>query len=450
MNEVLIEVNSLNKGIVKRSLDYIIACSLIELDIFNYNIEVIKALAVLLRSKLFKRIKNSSYYISGEDTMEIDENAYEALKAEHREIILRAMKETSGVIVESGGKAVDLYYTVCCGGGTANSEDVMGYRLNYLRKVLCRYCGDDFSESIVGVNEIREKVLGKGPLYKDEVDNVFKNVKRDETGRIIEIEVLGRVMSGKEFMRLLELEGNRVFFTEEAIRLKIKGIGGGLGICLKGADSLANQGMSYKDIISYYYTGVKIERINEGNVENYLTGRMIAIDPGHGGDDRGNIHLNIVEKNVNYAIALYLKGLLEGIGAEVIMTRNGDEDIALGERIKLINSKRPDFFISVHQNSFASPGVNGVEAYCYAGDREAIKLSDVILKEISSTLGIKYRGVKTGDYYLLREARISGLILETMYITGNQDTTKYNEENYSLIAKAICKAICSFYGVEFN
>lgn len=448
MDDILIDVCSRNKGIVKRSLDYIIACSLVEMDILDYNIEVIKAIAVLLRSRLFKRIKNSSYYVSEESTIEVDENIYEMLRSQQREIILKAVEETRGVIAESGGGAVDLYYTVCCGGGTANSEDIIGYSLNYLRKVLCRHCEEEYSEGIFRVEEIREKVLGKSLGYKGEIDGIFKNVKRDETGRIIEIEVLGKTISGEELMGLLGLKGNRATFVEDSIKVKVQGTGKGLGICLKGANSLAAQGMSFSDIINYYYTGVEVKRVNEENVNNYLTGRIIALDPGHGGTDLGNTVLDIEEKDVNYAITLYLKDFLEDMGAQVVMIREGDENIALGERVKIINSKRPDFFISIHQNSFASPGVNGAEAYCYAGDKEAARLGEIILRLINSSLGIKFRGVKTGDYYILREARVSGLILETMYMTGNQDISKYNEESYRVIAKAIFEGICSYYNVK--
>ena len=222
----------------------------------------------------------------------------------------------------------------------------------------------------------------------------------------------------------------------------------GLGICLEGAKKLAQEGRNYKEIINYYYTGVTFKELSEEDILNKLNHEKIVIDPGHGGEDFGNLHDNVCEKDANMSIAEILKGKLEAKGAEVIMTRNGDETVTLSDRTAKINDERPKFFISIHQNFFEAPGVNGLEAYCYDKDYEANALAEIIANEISNGTGIKNRGVKKRDYYILREAKVSGIIIECMYISGDDDIKRYNIHSYEKIAQSIYEGICKYYNIR--
>jgi N-acetylmuramoyl-L-alanine amidase len=143
-----------------------------------------------------------------------------------------------------------------------------------------------------------------------------------------------------------------------------------------------------------------------------------------------------------------LEKRLGEIGARVILTRFKDENIPMGDRVSLINAAKPEMFISIHQNSFMIPGINGVEVYCYGKDAEAMRFGNILCENISRMGGIKNRGVRTGDYYLLRECRVSGVIIECMYMSGDKDGTKYNDETYEAIAGAIYESICSYYDIE--
>jgi len=77
-----------------------------------------------------------------------------------------------------------------------------------------------------------------------------------------------------------------------------------------------------------------------------------------------------------------------------------------------------------------------------------MKLGKIILENISNIAGIKNRGVRTGDYYILRECKRSGILIECMYMSGDKDKLKYNEETYLLIAEAIYKSLCQYYEIE--
>ena len=72
-------------------------------------------------------------------------------------------------------------------------------------------------------------------------------------------------MTGEEFAKLFEINSNRIYFLEDSVVFKIIGEGSGLGICLDGANKLAQDGLGFKDIINYYYTGVEFETLDISN-----------------------------------------------------------------------------------------------------------------------------------------------------------------------------------------
>ena len=83
--------------------------------------------------------------------------------------------------------------------------------------------------------------------------------KQDSAGYITEIEIDGTLHSGEE-VRLLYGWNSSAFSLKEVdgeIRVVTKGLGHGLGVSLYGANELAKSGLSYKDILKYFYTGIE-------------------------------------------------------------------------------------------------------------------------------------------------------------------------------------------------
>jgi N-acetylmuramoyl-L-alanine amidase len=96
-----------------------------------------------------------------------------------------------------------------------------------------------------------------------------------------------------------------------------------------------------------------------------VRGRTIVIDPGHGGVFRGARGVGgLDEADVNLGVALYLWGLLEEAGAEVVLTRKTDHDFVDGDssalrkdlqaRVDIVEETSPDLFISLHHNAGVS------------------------------------------------------------------------------------------------
>ncbi len=88
---------------------------------------------------------------------------------------------------------------------------------------------------------------------------------------------------------------------------------------------------------------------------------VIAVDPGHGGDDYGAIGAsNTREKDVTLAIGRKLADAIRDDGRfKVIMTRNSDKTLTLQERADAANEAGADLFISIHANANPSKKARG-------------------------------------------------------------------------------------------
>ncbi|MEF9952050.1 MAG: N-acetylmuramoyl-L-alanine amidase [Clostridium sp.] len=408
-----------------------------EIDIKDMDFEVLKVLAVLRRSEIVKKVKNTPYY-EKDFELSIEKNKL-------RKSIKKAVEETRGQVVTCLGKLVGFYYTVCCNGSTANSEDIIDEKINYLRRIYCDKCQKRDSHRRFHLREYEEETK-KRYSFKNEGCGIFSDVKRDEEGRIKSLNFLGEIITGKELMKKLNIKSNRVYFKEEVINLKVEGEGEGLGMCIEGAMTLAKEGYEYEDIIKYYYTGVDFEMIGSEGANN-LVGKVFLLDPGHGGDDKGNSRDGLYESHIALGIAQKLKELIEGIKGEVYLTREGDTSISLTDRAASANKINPDFFISLHLNAFIMPGVNGCEGYCYENDKEAIELAEKILDEIEKSVGIKKRKVNESDLFLLRESRVPSIIIECFYITGNKDSEIIDDNIEEKISKAMFEGICKYFDI---
>ena len=104
----------------------------------------------------------------------------------------------------------------------------------------------------------------------------------------------------------------------------------------------------YFSVLFTFFIGVLIMYSLKVEAVMPLTGKIIVIDPGHGLEDPGTNYGNVYEKNINLSIGLFLEKELGSMGAEVILTRDGDYDLStpnakyrkksdFDNRIKLIN-----------------------------------------------------------------------------------------------------------------
>lgn len=436
-------------------------------------IEAVKAMAIAVRTAVIKKLRifdgvgceefkgaDISTGMKGCSSITDMDHMKELLKDKfdmYYNLASDAADSTSGLIITCGGRPIAARYHMTCGGGTENSEDVFGNRVMYFRKVLCSYCsGSPYWENVVDIpveeleQKLNVKIEKRSSIYGPRIEGAIDDIERDETGRVRGIKIGGRNFSGNEIRDLLNLSSSRFGWDPVVIRIRVRGTGDGVGMCLYGANSLAREGRNCFDILKYYFTNINIEYMDMAEEGAPLKGKVFALDPGHGGeygdDEKGPTGLR--EKDVNLDIAKKLAGYLERSGAGVLLLRDKDEDISLPNRLEMVNSIRPNFLISIHQNAFFAPGVSGTEVFCFRGDNEGYKLGNMVLDNIVKVLGTVNRGCKYADLYILRESKVSSIAVECMYITNPGEERRLREDKtLDEIAKSIYRGIMDYYGI---
>ncbi len=174
----------------------------------------------------------------------------------------------------------------------------------------------------------------------------------------------------------------------------------------------------------------------------------IAVDAGHGGSERGTTGcLGDREKDVMLEYAKLLEHELKKRGADVIMTRKGDDYKDLNERVELANSENALFFISLHGNALPDgkdPNAHsGTGIYYYYN--QAKPLADDIIKEMTSQLGMKNDKVRQQSFAVVRNTNALSILIEIGYMINPSDNAKMiNKDFQKKTAKAIADGIENF------
>lgn len=426
----------------------------------NFGIEAVKAFSIMVRTELARKLciygGTGCQSHKGSDLCNEQGHCimFDVFQDGSNNVYKEAAYSTKGIIATFDGKPIKPYFHYRCGGATENSENVLGSKITYLRRVLCSYCRsitERENERVYTVEEL-EEILNTRIAKPDNIYNcimgMFEDIDVDDQGRVRSIRIGNKIFKGSELMELLKLNSTRFNYTPVKFLFRSVGMGHGLGLCLCGANEMANEGKSYEEILNYYYTGIKLESMQLVEEDKPLKGRRFVLDAGCGDEDgKTPLIINgLSEKEINFNLVMNLTRLLREDGAEVKLTRDSNVNTALSDRAAAANAEKPDFFISVLQNSFAGPGVSGTEIYHFRGDKESERLSKLILDEVCNAIDSKNRGVRTAEFYLLRQVRASAIILQLLYITSPKDAEKLGDPVMrQKAAEAIHQAILKYY-----
>lgn len=197
---------------------------------------------------------------------------------------------------------------------------------------------------------------------------------------------------------------------------------------------------------------------------------VIALDPGHGGEENGADYYGEKEKDVNLQIAKYVKeGLLQYDNVEVFLTREDDTELNLQERADRAASAGADMFISLHCNASASHQSNGASVYISTGEpnrKRLMDFADYFLGEFEA-IGLRNAGTfarvtqmgyrrndgSFQDYYgVLRHAYNNGipaLLVEHCFMDSPKDWKFVrSDEGIKKLADADVSAIVAYYGLK--
>ena len=179
----------------------------------------------------------------------------------------------------------------------------------------------------------------------------------------------------------------------------------------------------------------------------------IVIDPGHGGTDRGARAKPpyCEEKKISLLTARLLKKYLDQLGYHVVMTRNTDAFVSLPDRVEIANQAGCNIFVSVHFNSSRHPSAQGIEVF-FSESGEASrsassrKLADSILSRVIRHTSARSRGVKRGNFYVIRETSMPSVLVEGGFISNDEERAFLKSREYQeKIAQGIADWIDNYF-----
>ncbi len=222
---------------------------------------------------------------------------------------------------------------------------------------------------------------------------------------------------------------------------------------------------------------------------------VIAIDPGHGGEDPGAIGPErIVEKDVVMSISRRLAARLNAMpGYRAVLVRDGDYYVALRDRIRVAREQRADLFVSVHADAFKTPSVSGASVYTLSdrgatretarwlaekenradliggvgdvalGDKDDMLVQVLldlsmdanrsasfeagarVLGQLGSVAKLHKRGVEQAGFVVLKAPDVPSILVETGYISNPAEARRLNTAAYQeRLAAALADGVRSY------
>lgn len=195
-----------------------------------------------------------------------------------------------------------------------------------------------------------------------------------------------------------------------------------------------------------------------------LGGRVICLDPGHGGTAATDTYrvgpTGEREEWINLRVALLLREMLEQRGARVVMTRTEDVAVGLRERAELAVAERADAFLSLHHNATADPAVNFPIVYYHGNASEnlaGVALGEAVARWLRQALfdgegpavlvsdSVIFPG--SGTAVLRHSYGIPGVIGEASFFTNPAEEQRLRDpEHNRREALAYVAALEEFFG----
>lgn len=173
--------------------------------------------------------------------------------------------------------------------------------------------------------------------------------------------------------------------------------------------------------------------------------RVIVIDPGHGGMDGGCVFNDVLEKEINRAIAWEVTKKLRDMGYKVELVRKGDDYIEKMDRVDKANRLNARLYVSIHQNSCEVRSVSGIETWFGENDTtgNSRRLADLIQQEtVKATGAVGRELVSDAELYVVNKSNMPSCLIETGFLSNKEEREKLCTEEYrEQIAEGIVNGI---------
>lgn len=220
---------------------------------------------------------------------------------------------------------------------------------------------------------------------------------------------------------------------------------------------------------------------------------IVAIDPGHGGEDPGAIGPSgLREKDVALAVALQLRERLNAQpGMRAMLTRDADFFVPLQDRVRKARRVQADLFVSIHADAFFTPEARGASVFALsqggassaaarwmanrenladavgginvkskdssvmhalldmsttAQIKDSLRLGGEVLGQIGRVGRLHKPRVEQAGFAVLKAPDIPSILVETAFISNPDEEAKLRDESYRLqLVEALCTGIKRYF-----
>jgi len=228
----------------------------------SFEMEALKAQVVASRTFVLSRnlkvdnTTNSQVYLTESEMKKNWGNQYK----ENKEKIEQAIQETHYEVMMYDGKYISALFFSSSNGQTVDCEDYFQGEVAYLKSV------DSHWDLTIDPHNAREKTFTQKELAAAfGVSDINMNITSyTESGYVDKVVVNNRTYTGREVREKLDLPSScfEIKLTSKGYTFQTKGSGHGVGMSQYGAQAMALEKKSYKDILNHYYQNVEIKRID--------------------------------------------------------------------------------------------------------------------------------------------------------------------------------------------
>lgn len=186
-------------------------------------------------------------------------------------------------------------------------------------------------------------------------------------------------------------------------------------------------------------------------IDSRLVGKIIVLDAGHGGKDKGTSVNGVYESDINLSLVFKLKNELNKHGVDVILTRDGDYDLSepdatrrkksdFDNRIKLINDSGADLYLSIHMNYLSDSRYYGAQVFYTQVNKE-------IAKSIQDSLDSPLKEKTLSDsIYMYKKLNVPGVLIECGFLSNDRERRLLVTDEYQdKIVDSIVEGLLDYY-----
>lgn len=145
-------------------------------------------------------------------------------------------------------------------------------------------------------------------------------------------------------------------------------------------------------------------------------------------------------------------------GFKTLDVKPSNYDVSLTTRAQIVNNKQPNVLVTFAYNGYGDGtnfnSVNGFEVFYSTLNVEASKsraLANNIINYLDNGTNQKNRGVKTGNYYILRAVNCPSVIVEAGFMTNKLEAKRMMDPDFQKeVGEECCQGVCKYLGVSYK